>query len=275
MVKHVQAMRQKNIPFSFLFGDLPTCKTITQLKAENLEMFKDIIPILGPFHQLMSYIYAIYKRFKGSGMADTLVTAEVIVEGSVDQALRGKHYRRAVRCIQLWREFLIQNQLSKILEHKELSEDIKRNLNILRNALTETQEALQTAYCDLEKDGDMKELINRVYEKPGTDMGDFWVSFLEMSDPLIQCLDACHARNGPEYPSSTYNMLPGLMVYDNHDYGRWLPDYWAMLSSLTDEQMVFFNDHFTLSMTGLPAPRPLDRNNYESQLKAKARMDSE
>ena len=71
MVKHVQAMRQKNIPFSFLVGDLPTYKTITQLKAENPEMFKDIIPILGPFHQLMSYIYAIYKRFKGSGMADT------------------------------------------------------------------------------------------------------------------------------------------------------------------------------------------------------------
>ena len=76
--------------------------------------------------------------------------------------------------------------------------------------------------------------------------------------------------------SSTYNMLPGLMAYDNHDYGRWLPDYWAMLSSLTDEQMVFFNDHFTDDRAALllPAPRPLDRNNYESQLKAKARMDS-
>ena len=62
-----------------------------------------------------------------------------------------------------------------------------------------------------------------------------------------------------EYLSSTYNMLPGLMVYDNHDYERWLPDYWAMLSSLTDEQMVFFNDHFTQSMTGLPySCQPLD-----------------
>ncbi|KAK1899167.1 hypothetical protein KUDE01_018689 [Dissostichus eleginoides] len=68
-------MRKKNIPFSFLVGDLPTYKTIVQLKAENPEMYKDIIPILGAFHQQMSYIYAIYKRFKGSGMADTLVTA--------------------------------------------------------------------------------------------------------------------------------------------------------------------------------------------------------
>lgn len=91
-----------------------------------------------------------------------------------------------------------------------------------------------------------------MYEKPGTDMGDFWVSFLEMTDPLVQCIDACHARNGTEYLLSTYNMLPGLMAYDNHDYGRWLPDYWAMLSSLSDEKRVFFNIHFTQSMTGLP-----------------------
>ncbi|KAI4827014.1 hypothetical protein KUCAC02_030442, partial [Chaenocephalus aceratus] len=72
MVKLVEAMHKKNIPFSFLVGDLPTYKTTVQLKAENSEMYKDLIPILGAFHQQMSYIYAIYKRFKRSGMADTL-----------------------------------------------------------------------------------------------------------------------------------------------------------------------------------------------------------
>lgn len=119
----------------------------------------------------------------------------------------------------------------------------------------------------------MKELINRVHEKPGTDMGDFWVSFLEMPDPLAQCLDACHARNGSEYLSSTYNMLRGLMAYDNHDYGRWLPDYWAMLSSLSDVQMEFYPVHDRTPLL-LPASRSLDRNNNESELKAKARMDA-
>ena len=37
-----------------------------------------------------------------------LVSAGVIVEGSVNQALRGEHYRRGVRCIMLMREVLIQ-----------------------------------------------------------------------------------------------------------------------------------------------------------------------
>ncbi|KAF3833218.1 hypothetical protein F7725_026883 [Dissostichus mawsoni] len=131
-----------------------------------------------------------------------------------------------VRCILLWREVLIQQRLTNILEHEELSENIKENFNTLRNALTDTREALQAAHSNLEDDDGMKDLITRVYEKPGTDMGDFWISFMEMSDPLVQNIDACHARNGSEYLSSTYNML---MAYDNHDYGRWLPDYWAML----------------------------------------------
>ena len=86
-----------------------------------------------------------------------------------------------------------------------------------------------------------------------------WLSFLEMTDPLVQNIDARHAKNGLDYLSSTYDMLPGLMAYDNHDYGRWLPDYWAMLSSLSNEEMAFFNDHFSQSMTGLPySCQPLD-----------------
>ena len=198
-------------------------------KAENLELFKNIIPILGAFHQQMSYIYAIYKRFKGSGIDDILVAAGIVAEGSVDQALQGKHYRRGVCCLMLLRESLIHMRLRKILEHRDQSENMKQYLDILRNSLNETQEAVHEAHSHLQDDHDIKELINKVYEKPGTDMGDFWVSFLEMTDPLIQNIDVCHAQNGSEYLSSTYDMLPLLMAYNNHDYGRWLPDYWAML----------------------------------------------
>lgn len=81
------------------------------------------------------------------------------------------------------------------------------------------------AHDELQNDDDMKNIIAKVYQKPDTEMGDFWLSFLEMTDPLVQNIDACHAQNGPEYLSSTFNMLPVLMAYDNHDYGRWLPDY--------------------------------------------------
>ena len=116
-----EGMKLKNIPFSLFVGDMSTYKHTVELKAENSQKFEDIIPILGPFHQQCSFIYSIYKRFQGSGISDILVSAGVIVEKSVEQALRGKHYIRGVRCIMLMREALIQSRSKDKLAVKQLS----------------------------------------------------------------------------------------------------------------------------------------------------------
>ena len=97
----------------------------------------------------------------------------------------------------LWIETLLHARLKKLQDYVEQSEYIKSRLDILWNALSETQEALHKAHIDLQDDNGIKQIISKVYEKPGTDMGDFWLSFLEMTDPLVQNMDACHARNGP------------------------------------------------------------------------------
>ena len=83
-------------------------------------------------------------------------------------------------------------------------------------------------------------------------MGDFWLSFLEMTDVLAQNVHACHIGDFSEYLSSTYEMLKYLRTYNNNNYGRWLPDFWALLSSLPLEQHEFLKDSFTQSLTGLP-----------------------
>ena len=57
-------------------------------------MFENIYPHLGPFHMHKSYLSAMNKRFSGSGLSDILVAAGVIVGGSVEQALRGDHYKQ-------------------------------------------------------------------------------------------------------------------------------------------------------------------------------------
>ena len=86
----------------------------------------------------------------------------------------------------LWREALVDLHLQKIPEHKELSENVKLNLDTLRNALTETQGALDDALSNLAEDDDMLDSVNKVYKEAETDMGDFWLSFLEMRDPLYK-----------------------------------------------------------------------------------------
>ena len=72
---------------------------IVELKSENSIQFENIVPVLGRFNQQLSVLYCIYKRFHGSGISDVLVSAGVKFERYADQVLRGKHYRRGVRCI--------------------------------------------------------------------------------------------------------------------------------------------------------------------------------
>ena len=51
-----------------------------------------------------TYPSTMNKRFSGSGLSDILVAAGVIVGESVEQALRGDHYKRALRGHFLLRE---------------------------------------------------------------------------------------------------------------------------------------------------------------------------
>ena len=132
------------MPFSFLVGDLPTYKWILEFKTENLDKFLNVVPIIEVFNQQMSYIYVIYKRFLGSGISDLLVSASVIVEGSVNQALNRKHYRRGLRCIMLRREALIHKRLSIVLANESLStENIQFEvLEVLKKVVSENKDNL-------------------------------------------------------------------------------------------------------------------------------------
>ena len=75
---------------------MPTYKLILQLKSESPDRFHSIILILGAFNQQMSYMYTIYKRFKGSGMADTLVVAGVITSLAGKTLQKGSEMHNSV-----------------------------------------------------------------------------------------------------------------------------------------------------------------------------------
>ena len=237
-------------------------------------MFKNIIPILGEFHEHMSYMYAVYKRFEGSGIADVLVSAGVLAGGSADKALKGKQYRRGLRAILEWRETLIYIRLKEILPTVQLPEDVVDALKVLRNPLNETQACLSEASHTLEVSLVFQDIVSKVYTAPDTDMARYWLSFLEMTDPLIQSITACHTQCYDEFKSSNYDMLKSLKAYNNNDYARYMGDFWAMLEGLPDDQINLFQDHFVQSLTGHPfSAMPLDMwievtMNLGSKLKA-------
>ena len=108
MYKLSETIKEKNIPFAVLVGDYPVYALFLELKTAYSVQFANIIPHLGPFHMQMSILAAMNKRFKDSGILEFLVAAGVIQSGSVDQAMRGKHFNRIIRCHSLLRETLLE-----------------------------------------------------------------------------------------------------------------------------------------------------------------------
>ena len=83
-------------------------------------------------------------------------------------------------------------------------------------------------------------------------MVDYWRYFLTMMDALMQNVHAVYLCNWDEYVSSLRAMLPWMTAYDDNRYGRWLPDFWAMLTTLPADQVAFLRTDFSQSITGNP-----------------------
>ncbi|KAL8590504.1 hypothetical protein ACOMHN_010940 [Nucella lapillus] len=239
----------KRMPFAFLVGDHPVYVLVTLLKAENPNKYRDIVPFLGPFHTQCVMMSAIYKRYKGSELGEILVAGGVIAEGSVDHALKGKHYKRGLRCLRLMYEALM-SQLVQGRITPDLGGETRENIKLLRNTSL-SKEARAAAHAALEEDADLENLITNLFTHvEASDMADYWRDFLTMTDALMQNVHAVHECNWDKFVISLRAMLPWMVAYDNNRYGGWLSDFWAMLTALPADQVEFLRTDFAQSITG-------------------------
>ena len=105
----------------------------------------------------------------------------------------------------------------------------------------------------LKEDADLKRLTAHIFAHVDeSDMAGYWRDFLSTTDALMQNVHAVHICNWDEYVSSLRAMLPWMVAYDNNKYGRWLPDFWAMLTALPADQLAFLRTDFAKSITGNP-----------------------
>ena len=251
MMKIVKAIQRKNMPFAVVVGDQPVYTLLVEVKNEHPQEYDKIIPFLGPFHTQSCMTHAIYKHYKGSGVADVLVAAGVIAEGSVDQALRGKHYRCALHCLSLMYEKLMHLILNKNRTGLEFDASTKTQLAVLREPMSNSQEYLASALDKLESNAAIDNLICSMFQDlKVSDMANYWIDFMSMVEVMMMNVYAVHMCNWEENLMSLREMMPWLVVYDQTNYSRWLPDFWAKLSSLNTEQKQFFSSKFAQSMTG-------------------------
>ena len=236
----VQAAHQNAMPFIQLIGDQPVYALIIEIKNEHPEQFELILLFLGTFHTKMSFMSAINKRFKGSGLAELLVAADEIAKGSVEQALKGKHYKRGVRCLKLVYELLTRKIIQNGFENGlSISPDLQAKLQVLRTLGENTKDELCDAYRSLQANPEISRFVEAAFsmvEQTESSMTTYWLSFTEMVEALLLNIHALRTQDWDAFKCSLRMMLPWLQIYDNNKYGRWLTEFWLEISSLPEDK---------------------------------------
>ena len=229
MTRLLNIIEDKNIPFVLLTGDQPVYTLIVQLRNENKEKFNKIIPILGPFHTQVAFITAIAKRFEGSGLSAIFVSVSIIADKSVDQTMRGKHFRRTVRALQLTYE-----ALQRRIIRKSLDEGIKcpKYLHDKTDELRTQNSDMLIIYSSIKQDPNYLDFLEKCYASIGsTPMAEYWLSFMYVVEILIINIHSIKLRNWEYFKDSLRLIIPWLKIYYKIHYGKWLPNFWANISN--------------------------------------------
>ena len=118
----------KRMPFIQLVGDQPVYALMVELKSENKDRFCSVLPVLGSFHIQMAFMNTIYKRFADSGLSHVVVAAGLVQAGSVESALKGRHYKRCMRIHKLLYECLARRMITGIAREDDSSVRAAYNL---------------------------------------------------------------------------------------------------------------------------------------------------
>ena len=243
-----------------------------EVQWKNRDVFKDLVLMLGGFHLLMMHLGILGCRYGDAGLREIAVQSEVIAEGSVDKALEGKNYNRAVRMHKVMYEalsrllyenfeaWMAEKNPDVLSQSREVLEDLKLNTS-------------QEKFDAVKKEGVVKELYEFylkylvLIEKEGSDLQRFWLTYLQLCELLLNLIFATRVGDWELYLSCVEEVIPWAFAYDRQKYARYLLPFLDDMRKLPAEKpdvyAAFTQGEFSVQMS---TSNPFGRNEADKTI---------
>lgn len=191
-----------------------------QLRWTDKNIEQRLVLRLGEFHTVMSYLSAIGKRFKMSGLEDILIEANVVAPGSMNGVLSGHMYNRSIRAHKQLFEALSRLQLAEFFEslNDMTREQYEKSIHEAISHYTNNQELAVEKLAELEQCF-VKYVEEQSNSKPTY---NYWRSYLDMVYVLLAFMRATRTGDWKLHLASLRLMLPWMFAYDRTNYARWV-----------------------------------------------------
>ena len=81
------------------------------------QKFKDILPLLGPFHTSRIHLKCQGKFLRGSGVDDALIECSVFGSGVIETVLNGSHYVHSLTGVSIVEDFIMKLLWQEFWKH--------------------------------------------------------------------------------------------------------------------------------------------------------------
>ena len=239
MSRALKIIESLKLPTMVCVFDQAIYSKAVEIKWKEQRKFKDVFVMMGMFHMIMMYMNILSKRFSAAGIRDILVQSNTISEGSVDQALCGKMYNRGVRCYKLMYEAITRRVLDEIkISADEFMDD--PDFEEIRSGQTFVKK-----YTDFINFRDTLE--------KGEPLQKFWMSFLEMSELLLNTIYSLRSGHFVLLVECIRLIIPYAFAYDHINYARYLTamlaDFLKLPTEFPDIYREFMDGNFVAQLT--------------------------
>ena len=220
--------------------DLGVCMKAYPLVWNNQVRYEKHIILIGTFHLICAYMKMIGKKMNGSGLSDILLEAGLIVSGSIEGVLSGKHYDRAMNCHKVMLECLERLLLSQYLaSHNEadvfasLTEQSKKVLYDITH--TPSEETMNTALADEELKRYIEGFMQYRDDSKTGNLGttaQLWVSYMDHVWLVLTLTHAVKHNDFLLYAHCLHLMSDLFFSFGGQNYARYLTFFSLFIANI-------------------------------------------
>lgn len=221
--------------------------------------------MMGGFRLLLLLLGVIGIRFGEAGLRELAVQSNVVAEGSVDKALSGKQYNRAVQLHKCVYEALMR----LLLKEFESGVQLLPTLNLEGLKLELNQEEFERVmnsheFCEF---GEQFYVYVQEMKEKSSNLGKFWLSYLELCELMLNLIYASRTGSWELYLCCIEEVIPWAFAYDSQNYARYLilflNDMRGLSVTMPEVYTAVTNGQFSVQMGGR---NPFDRNEADKTI---------
>lgn len=200
-----------------VFDQAIYCKA-QMIRWTNPVMAEALVPRLGEFHTMMSFLSTIGKRYEQSGLEDMLVESGIIASGSMKGVMSGHMYNRSIRAHKLLYEAMGRLQISEFIDN--MSEEDAEDVHDLQTRIGLQYDTAGVLAADLCNELNQKFNTYVAQKSKDNPTYSFWSSYLEMVATGLGFLRATRTGDFQLHLACLRKMLPWFFAYDRVNYSR-------------------------------------------------------